>query len=77
MVIATSGHGYINYNVVISSTASPYSVSSGSKTYRDPTGNSNRQIRALYIVSLNQARSLVYDTTNLWTDYATLDFSTS
>ena len=28
MVIATSGYGYINYNRIISSSASPYSVSS-------------------------------------------------
>jgi hypothetical protein len=36
MIIATSGNTYINYNRIISSTTSPYSVSEN-KTFRDPT----------------------------------------
>ncbi len=42
MVIATSGGIYINYNVVISSSVSPYSISTDSKTYRDPSPSTSR-----------------------------------
>ncbi len=78
MVIAASGSSFINYNVVISSTSSPYSIESGSsKTYRDPTSSTSRYIRGLYIVSLTSARSLIHDTSTWLTDYATLDFSTA
>jgi hypothetical protein len=38
MVIATSGELYINYNRIIHSSSSPYSVdTASSKTYRDET----------------------------------------
>ena len=43
MVIATSGLLYINYNRIIHSNTPPYSINTASsKTYRDPTANSNR-----------------------------------
>ncbi len=78
MVIATSGYYYINYNRIISSSTSPYLVqSTGSKTYRDPTSSLGREIRALFIVNLDATRALIYDIYNYWTDYASLDFSTS
>ena len=64
MVIATSGFDYINYNVIISSTTSPYLKQVGSKTYRDPNSSLYREIRALYIDSLASARALIYDTYN-------------
>ena len=43
MVIATSGFNYINYNRIFHLTVWPYSVYTLiSKTYNDPTLNSNR-----------------------------------
>ncbi len=62
MIIATSGLNYINYNRIISSTSSPYSVdNSRSKAFRDPTSNSNLKLKALYIVDLNKAVSIIFD----------------
>ena len=63
MVLATSGSSYINYNRIISSRASPYTVSSTS-TYRDPTANPNRRLVALYIIDLHNAVSLIFDSSN-------------
>jgi hypothetical protein len=60
MVIATSGSSYINYNRIISSSTSPYSVLE-TKTFRDPTSSSTRRLLALYIMDLNSAVSLIYD----------------
>jgi hypothetical protein len=77
MVIATSGSTYINYNRIVSSSVSPYSVvSADSKTFRDPTSNTLRTIRGLYIIDKNNAVALIYDTTNLWSDVATINFLT-
>jgi len=45
-------------------------------SYKDPTSDSNRELRALYITDLNTAKSLIYDTANYWTDLATINFST-
>jgi hypothetical protein len=43
MIIATSGYNHINYNRIVSSSSLPYSVdAASSKTFRDPTSNSNR-----------------------------------
>ena len=37
MIVATSGYGYINYNRIVSSSASPYGVSSSdTMAFRDP-----------------------------------------
>jgi hypothetical protein len=73
MVIATSGFNYINYNRIIHSRTSPYSVDTASSiTYRDPTANSGRQLFALYIIDVDNAVSLIYDGTN--TDLATINF---
>jgi hypothetical protein len=49
MVIATSGNSYINYNKIISSSASPYNVLE-SKTFRDPNSSNTRRLYALYII---------------------------
>jgi hypothetical protein len=77
MIIATSGYSLINYNRIISSSASPYLTQTGSQTYKDPTSSLDREIRALYIGSLTSAKSLIYDITNKWTYLASIDFSTS
>lgn len=74
MIVATSG-SMINYNRIISSSSSPYSVNSSlSKTIRDPTSNSNRILKALYIIDLDNAVSLIYCSGN--TDLATINFMT-
>ena len=75
MIIATSGSTYINYNRIISSSSFTYSVDiSTSKTFRDPTSNSNLKLIALYIINLNNAVSIIYDPINLSTDIATINF---
>ena len=75
MIVATSGYGYINYNRIISSTSSPYSVNSSlSKTFRDPTIYSGRVLKALYIIDLNNAVSLINYSGS--TDLATINFMT-
>jgi hypothetical protein len=73
MVIATSGSTYINFNLVISSTTSPYSVLD-SKTFRDPAASTSRKLYALYIIDLNNAVSLIYDNTFSYTDLAKINF---
>ena len=73
MIVATSGSSYINYNRIISSSASPYSVTE-SKTFRDPTSSTSRRLYALYIVSQNNVVSLIYDTTSFYTELATVNF---
>ena len=73
MVIATSGSSYINYNRIISSSSSTYSVLS-TETFRDPTANSNRKLYALYIIDKDNAVSLIYDSSNRATDLATIKF---
>jgi hypothetical protein len=78
MIIVTSGGNFINYNRIISSSSIPYSLElAGTQGYKDPTSSSSREIRALFIIGLNNAVSLIYDTTNKWTDLATIDFLTS
>ncbi len=63
MIAATSGSTYINYNRIISSSSSPYTVDIlKSKTFRDPTSNTFRELKAFYIINLNNAVSLIYDT---------------
>jgi hypothetical protein len=65
MIIATSGLTYINYNRIVSSSSSPYSVdNSKSKTFRDPAGNNSRILYALNIIDLDNAVSLIFDSTN-------------
>ncbi len=75
MIIATSGSTYINYNRIISSTSSPYSVDIlRSKTFRDPAGNNSRILKALYIIDLYNAVSLIFDSSTLYSDIATINF---
>ena len=76
MIIATSGSTYINYNRIILSTNSPFTVSEA-KTFRDPSASSTRLLRALYIIEKNKAVSLIYDTSGFLTDLATIDFLNS
>jgi outer membrane protein assembly factor BamB len=73
MVIASSGNLYINYNRIIHLSSSPYSVGS-TVTFRDPTGNSNRRLYALYIIDKDNAVSLIYDYTTELTYLATIKF---
>ncbi len=75
MIVVTSGGSYINYNRIMSASTSPYSYDPSSLGYRDGTTSSVREIRALFIISLSKAVSLVYDTSNKWTDLATIDFT--
>jgi len=78
MVVATSGSLYINYNRIISSTSSTYLVDiSRSKTFRDPTSSTYRRLNALYIIDINNAVSLIYDSSTYYTDIATIKFLTS
>ena len=79
MVIATSGSTYINYNRIFHSsslsTTSPYPVDTGrSKTFIDPTANNARKLFALYIIDVENAVSLIYDSTTKLTDLATIKF---
>ena len=75
MVVATSGSTYINYNRIISSSSLPYSVDiSRSKTFRDLTSNTVRRLKALYIINLNNAVSLIYNSAGLYIDIATINF---
>ena len=73
MVIATSGDFYINYNRIIHLSSSPYSVGS-TVTFRDPTGNSNRRLYALYIIDNENAVSLIWDSSSFVTDLAIIKF---
>jgi hypothetical protein len=73
MVVATSGSSYINYNRIISSSSSPFSVSD-KKTFRDPTSSASRKLYGLYIIDQNNAVSLIYDNLSLYTDLATINF---
>jgi hypothetical protein len=79
MVIATSGSSYINYNRIFHSTdpstTPPYSVdTTRSKTYKDATANSARSLYALYIIDLDNAVSLIWDSSTSATDLATINF---
>jgi hypothetical protein len=75
MVIATSGSNYINYNRIIHSRSSPYFVdTANSKTFRDPTPNSNRRLFALYTIDVDNAVSLIWDSSTFATDLATIKF---
>ncbi len=73
MVIATSGNNSINYNRIISSSASPYLVSDN-RTFWDPSLSETWKLLALYIIDKNNAVSLIYD--DPFTDLAKIDFLT-
>jgi hypothetical protein len=73
MIVTTSGIGFINYNRIISSSASPFTVTEN-KTYRDPKSSTSRRLYALYIVDQNNAVSLLYDTASFYTELATVNF---
>jgi hypothetical protein len=75
MVIATSGNSYINYNRIVSSSSSSYSVSStDSKAFRDPTSRSYWSSRGIYILDKDNAKSLVFDSNNKYLYLASIDF---
>jgi hypothetical protein len=75
MVIATSGLKYINYNRIVSSSSPPYSIiTSSTNTFRDNTPSTSRSIRALHIIDLNNAVSLIFESP--YTDLAKLNFLT-
>jgi hypothetical protein len=64
MVIATSGSP-INYNRIIHSSSSPYSVDTGSsKTYIDPTAPSTHRLYGLYIIDVDNAVSFIWDSSS-------------
>ena len=73
MVIATSGFGSINYNRIVSSSISPYSISiTDTKQFRDETLR-DRKIRGLYIIDKNNVVALIYEN-NQKTYIANLNF---
>ena len=76
MVIATSGSTYINYNRIIHSSSSTYSVNTGSsKTFRDETqANANRRLYALYIIDKDNSVSLIWDSSTKLTELAKVKF---
>ena len=62
MVIFATKSIYINYNRIIHSTSSPYLIDTvRSKKYRDPAGNSNWRLYALYIIDVDHVVSLIND----------------
>lgn len=77
MIVATSGSNNINYNRIISSTSYPYSIQAGTQSYTDSFSSTDREIKALYIVSLTSVKSLVYDNILRMTDLASIDFSST
>jgi hypothetical protein len=61
MIIATSGYYYYNFNRIISSSVSPFTVQTSlSKTFRDNRSSYDRDIKALYIKDLDNAVALIY-----------------
>jgi hypothetical protein len=75
MVVATSGSTFINYNRIISSSASPYFVKN-SQTFRDPVSSTSRKLYAIYIIDLNNVVSLIYGNADGSTDLAKINFLT-
>jgi hypothetical protein len=76
LIIATTGNPIINYNRIVSSSISPYAVTD-KKIFRDPNSSLTRRLYALYIIDLNNAVSLIYDTTiaaSPQTEIATINF---
>lgn len=74
MIVATSGS---NYNRILYSSSSPYSVlTTQSKSYKDPNYSSSRLVSALYIVDIDHAKSLVYDSSTLETYLVSINFLT-
>jgi hypothetical protein len=73
MVVATSGLSYITYNIIISSSFSPYPVLD-TKTFRDTVSSTSRKLYALFIIDYNNAVSLIFDTTSSCTDLAKINF---
>jgi hypothetical protein len=74
MIIATSGSTFINYNIIISSSISPFTVSE-SKSFRDSSlSSSYLQLYGLYIIDQNNSVSLLYDTKNKYTYLASINF---
>jgi hypothetical protein len=71
LIIATTGNPIINYNRIVSSSISPYTVTD-KKIFRDPS--STRRLYALHIIDLNNAVSLIYDNTIGATEIATINF---
>ena len=78
MVIAASGYdASISYTRIISSTSSPYSiVISDSKTFRDSSLRSDKRLRGLFIIDMNNLVALIWDSSSYKTDVATLNLVT-
>jgi hypothetical protein len=49
---------------------------SDTKTFRDPAASTSRKLYALYIMDLNSAVSLIYDSTSSYTNLAKINFLT-
>jgi hypothetical protein len=77
MIIATSGiDNSINYNRIISSTSSNSVVAADSKTFRDTILLSTKRLRGLSIIDKDNLVALIWDSSTLKTDVATLNLAT-
>ena len=77
MILATSGSSNINYNRIISYASAPYTVNaSSSYSFTDNfSANSLIKIKGLFIIDIDHAVSLIYDTSNYKSSLAILDFT--
>ena len=73
MIIATSGQ---NYNRIISSTSSNSVVAADSKTFRDTALPVDKRLRGLFIIDKDNLVALIWDSSYLKTDVATLNLAT-
>jgi hypothetical protein len=78
MILATSGSSNINYNRIISLASPPYTVNASfSNSFTDNfSANSLIKIKGLFIVDIDHAVSLIYDSSNYKSSLAFLDFTT-
>jgi hypothetical protein len=76
MIIATSGEGNsIDYNRIISSTSSNSVVAADSKTFRHTALPVDNRLRGLFIIDKDNLVALIWDSTLLKTDVATLNLA--
>jgi hypothetical protein len=61
MVVVTSGYSYINYNRIVSSSASSYSVSTtDTQGLKDPSLRTSWESRGIYIIDKNNVKCLIF-----------------
>ena len=75
MVVGSNSENYITYYRILSSTTIPYSVDiTKSQIFTDPIFSSTRKAYALFIIDLNNVKSLIYDSLNKKCSLAKIDF---